>query len=613
LKNFHQASSSLPEAASGAPPSPFPEADAYAFGPFRLYPEERLLRRGNRRLPLPPKAFETLLLLIRNPGHLMLKEDLMKALWPDTFVEEVNLANKISLLRKVMEDTGPTPVWIETVPKLGYRFLTPVTHLWKSSASPGASVPPIQASQDVPIRFIALPFTIRKADEAIAFLGHSLPEAISCSLAGLRALIVRSSRLADRLAETDQDPRRIAQEAEVDMLLAGSILSDGDTLRVTTELIQAPTGTLVGSYVCHAQRDRIFEIQDNVVRRILDFLAPQLTDHESRALSHDVPTSARAYEFYLRGAHIERQRSFENMSLARDLYRQSLEEDPDYAPAWARLGRCYHFLEKFDPEGSSPGERTEWAFRRAFALNPELPLAHNCYTQIEADSGHAERAMVRLLGQSKKTPNDPELFSGLVQATRYCGLLEESLRAHQRARTLDPRAVTSVAHTYFLLGDYRRTLEWYPPGGRFYLDTAVLAAMGREAEAHELLAERASLTPLIQSLRCVLAGDLAGNITVVRSALVSERVQEPEVKFYLARHLARGGAEQEALDLLCQLTTEGFVCSTAMKDDPWLKGLARLPGFDDVMRAACQYEVRARLAFQAADGDRILSTTANTE
>lgn len=256
---------------------------------------------------------------------------------------------------------------------------------------------------------------------------------------------------------------------------------------------------------------------------------------------------------------------------------------------------------------------TEWAFRRAFALNPELPMAHNFYTQIEADSGHAERAMVRLLGQSKKTPNDPELFSGLVQATRYCGLLEESLRAHHRAHSLDPRGVTSVAHTYFLVRDYRRTLEWYPPGGRFYLDAAVLAAMGREGEASELLAQRASLTPLVQSLRCVLAGDLNGNIAVIRSALASERLQEPEVKFYLARHLARGGAEQEALDLLRQLATEGFVCSTAMRDDPWLKGLARLPDFDSVMRAVCECELRARLAFQAADGNRILSTAANTE
>jgi len=109
----------------------------------------------------------------------------------------------------------------------------------------------------------------------------------------------------------------------------------------------------------------------------------------------------------------------------------------------------------------------------------------------------------------------------------------------------------------------------------------------------------------------VLAGDLAGTVAAVRSALVSQRVQEPEIKFYLARHLARGGAEQEALDLLRQLTTEGFVCSTAMKHDPWLKGLGCLPDFDGVMDSVCRCEVKARLAFQAADGERILSMAGN--
>ena len=152
------------------------------------------------------------------------------------------------------------------------------------------------------------------------------------------------------------------------------------------------------------------------------------------------------------------------------------------------------------PEGGvatrrSQPELTQWAFRRAFALNPDLPIAHNHYTQIEADSGHAQAAMVRLLGQAEKHPNDPELFSGLVQATRFCGLLEESLKAHRRARRLDSKAVTSVAHTFFLLGDYQRTLEWYPPGSRFYLDVAALAAAGRETEAAELLAQRSFGAP----------------------------------------------------------------------------------------------------------------------
>src|SRR4051812_8639095 len=117
----HRVSPGFSGAVAAAPepnPSAVPEPQAYAFGPFRIVPGERALRRGERTLALPPKAFETLLLLVRNTGHLMRKDDLMRSLWPDTFVEEVNLASKISLLRKVLGDSGPGWTYIQTVAKL---------------------------------------------------------------------------------------------------------------------------------------------------------------------------------------------------------------------------------------------------------------------------------------------------------------------------------------------------------------------------------------------------------------------------------------------------------------------------------------------------------------
>ena len=588
------------------------EPQAYAFGPFRLVPGERILRRGDQVLPLPPKAFETLLLLVRNPGHLMRKEDLMTALWPDSFVEEVSLASKISLLRKVLEGAGAGGPYIQTVPKLGYRFLPAVTRTWASSPAAGT---PIQAAEEAPaervIRFIALPFPIVNGDERMAFLGHSLPEAISASLASLRSLTVRSSLLAARLAEGQPDPRHIAQEADVDMLLAGTILCDGDELRVSAELIHAPSGTLVGSYVCQTRRDNAIEVQNSLVRGIVELLMLRLTERERRVLAHNVPTSARAYEFYLRANHVQRQRTFENVSMARDLYRECLDEDPDYAPAWARLGRCYRFLGKFGQEGPDSLELAKWAFHRAFALSPDLPIAHNLYTQIEADSGHAQEAMVRLLGQAERHPHDPELFGGLVQACRYCGLLDESIRAHHHARRLDSRIVTSVAHTFFLLGDYQRTLEWYPPGALFYLDLAVLAVSGREAEAAELLGRRSSpggpFPPMLESLRFFLQGDHARSLEIVRQALAARPAWDPEVTFYLTRQLARDGARADALRTMRELVTEGFFCSTALRCDPWLRPLSRLPDFKDVLEVILRREAEARAAFEAAGGHEVLA------
>ena len=613
MKSQRMSPGSPTQAAAAPGPEDRPgagEPQAYAFGPFRLVPAERILRRGGEVLPLPPKAFETLLLLVRNAGHLMRKDALMTALWPDSFVEEVSLASKVSLLRKALAH-GAGGSYIQTVPKVGYRFVAPVTRIWASAAaavSPGAGV---EAPAERTVRFIALPFAILNGDERIAFLGHSLPEAISAALAGLRALTVRSSLLAARLAEGQPDPRQIAREADVDMLLAGTILAEGEQLRITAEITHAPTGTLVGSYSCRTDRGNLIEVQDSLVRGIVDLLMLRLTEREQRVLAHNVPTSARAFEFYLRANHVQFQRTYQNVAMARDLYRECLDEDPDYAPAWARLGRCYRFLEKFGQEGPPSLELAKWAFHRAFALSPDLPIAHNLYTQFEADSGHAQEAMVRLLGQADKHPNDPELFSGLVQACRYCGLLDASLRAHRHARRLDSRIVTSVAHTFFLLGDFEQTLEWYPPGSRFYLDLVVLAETGREAEALDLLNHRSSpggqFPAMIDSLRFFLQGDIARSLGIVRTALAVEPTSDPECTFYLIRQLARDGAEADALKAIRDLAEGGFFCSNALRHDPWLRPLSQLRNFPEVLDAVVKREEQARAAFDAAGGNRALA------
>ena len=244
---------------------------------------------------------------------------------------------------------------------------------------------------------------------------------------------------------------------------------------------------MIASYACQTGRNNIFEIQDTLVRRIVEVLMLRLSERERRTLNRDVPGSARAYEFYLRANQLQRERTMENMVLARDLYRECVEEDPNYAAAWARQGHCYRFLEKFGEGGHQNLELAQWSFKRAFALNPDLSIAHNLYTQIEADLGSAQAAMARLLSRAEAHPNDPELLAGLVQSCRFCGLLEESVAAHQRTQRLDSRAVTSVAHTFFLVGEYERALDSYGATAGYYLDAAILALTGREGEAGELL------------------------------------------------------------------------------------------------------------------------------
>ena len=132
----------------------------------------------------------------------------------------------------------------------------------------------------------------------------------------------------------------------------------------------------------------------------------------------------------------------------------------------------------------------EQALRRALELNPRLTVAHKYYANLEADSGNARGAMVRLLEEASRHGNDPELFAGLVHACRYCGLFDQAIAAHREARRLDPNIPTSIEQTVLMTGDIDRLLEMRPTadGGDEVIRAIGLALAGRLDEARHRLA-----------------------------------------------------------------------------------------------------------------------------
>ena len=189
-------------------------------------------------------------------------------------------------------------------------------------------------------RLIVLPFRVLRADPEIDFLAFSLSDALTTSLSGLDSLVVRSSLTAAALRRrTPSISRRSPSKADVDAVLTGTLLRAGDQLRVTTQLAEVPGGTVRWSQTTQVRLGDIFQLQDALTSRIVESLAVPLSARDERALKRDVPASAKAYEFYLRANQIAYESR--NWTVARDLYRQCLEEDPAYAPAWARLARIY--------------------------------------------------------------------------------------------------------------------------------------------------------------------------------------------------------------------------------------------------------------------------------
>jgi serine/threonine protein kinase len=454
-------------------------------------------------------------------------------------------------------------------------------------------------------RLIVLPFRILRPDPETDFLAFSLPDAITNSLAGLESLVVRSSMVASRFVDQAADLKAIAAEAEVDIVLAGTLLRAGDQLRVSTQLTEAPSGTLVWSHTSQSHLHDIFQLQDDVVRRIIESVSPSLTVREQRILKHDVPSTAKAYEFFLRANQLGQRP--EHFIVARDLYLRCLEEDSHYAPAWARLGRCYRVIGKY---GENPEENlrlAEAAFRRALELNPELALAHNLYTQLEAERGHAVEAMKRLLGRAHANQNDPELFAGLVHACRYCGLVDACFAAHRQARRLDPNIVTTVGNAHLMMGNFQAALE---TDASDYTRALSLAFMGQEHEALRCIEELDSkgLPAISRLLLLTLGTSLQGRRqeSVEATNQVISLFTDPEGLYYMARQLSYLGETAGALATLKRVVDGGYFCVPVFARDPWLDPLRTHTEFVSILRHAGTRHQEARTVFMEAGGERLL-------
>jgi serine/threonine-protein kinase len=459
-------------------------------------------------------------------------------------------------------------------------------------------------------RLVVLPFRVLRPDPSIDFLAFSLADAVSSALSGLPSLVVRSTAAAASFASGAPDVTALARALDVDVVLLGTLLSSGGQVRVTAQLVQAPSGTLVRAITAQSTSDEIFQLQDGLAQSIVESLSLSLTPREERRIHGDAPANAEAYEWYLRANEIQLDST--QWVAARDLYLRCLERDPRFAPAWARLGRCYRLLAKFgDPGGAQESlAKAEQAVTRALGINPDLSMAHNVYAQIEVEAGRAREAMVRLLERVRNAGTEPELFAGLVHACRYCGLVDASIAAYERARRLDPRVVTSVPQTFLQKGDFERAIatdQGDPPVAK----ALALTISGRRDEGIPLL--RTALAQNLQpKLHAVLASMLAflerDHEQVIRRihSMVDSGFGDPEAFYYWAGALAQAGDQDGALGLLERCLNGGYFPAAALATDPSLDPLRGLSDFRFLVRRAEELHHEALESFRAADGPRLL-------
>jgi TolB-like protein len=326
-----------------------------------------LLTLDGRTLPLTPKAFDTLLYLVRHADAVLEKGMLMNAIWPDTTVEENNLNQSISALRRALGGDRNDHRYIVTVPGRGYQFV----------ASVQKHNPPQTVSAESIKSLAVLPFQPLMPTERDASLELGMADTLITRLSCIRGLIMRPLNAVRKYADFNQDAQLAGRELGVDSVLEGSLQHSGNKVRVTVRLLNVSNGASLWAGTFDEEMTDIFALQDAISERVVQALALELSTDDRKRLTKRFTENIKAYRLYLNGRYYWWKSSPEEYSKSRDYFHRAVEEDPSYALGYCGLNSFYGFGAAWGllpPDEGWP--KAEWAITKALSLDDNLAEAH---------------------------------------------------------------------------------------------------------------------------------------------------------------------------------------------------------------------------------------------
>jgi TolB-like protein/Tfp pilus assembly protein PilF len=428
------------------------QGDIYRFGCFCLNAEERVLLREGQLVPLPAKTLSTLLVLVRNKGHLVEKDVLMNEVWPDEFVEEGNLAQHVFMLRKALGETDGSVSYIETVPRRGYRFVG------KLKDSEDDKNHAVKASVAI------LPFANVSDDPSMEYLSDGITENIITRLSRLPQLKVMAPSSVFRYKRVTVDPQEVGNTLGVGAVMMGRVQQLGEHLTISAELVDAQDGSLIWGDRYHRRYDDIFLVQEELASEISERLRLKLNKEQKESLVRRFTDDTEAYEFYLKGRYAWSKRSDPDLRRAADYFRQAIIKDPSYALAYTGLADSLVLLGLF---GAEPPRKVmaeaKTAASKAIRLDEDLGEAYASLAQIKVfydwDWDGAESDFHTALRLSPAYPTAHQWYGEYLVAM---GRTEEGLLELRRARDLDPLSViinTDLGLNFYWARQYDLAIE----------------------------------------------------------------------------------------------------------------------------------------------------------
>jgi DNA-binding winged helix-turn-helix (wHTH) protein/Flp pilus assembly protein TadD len=553
----------------------------FEFGPFRLDARRRLVWRQEGLLEVPPRAVELLAALVEEAGEVVPKEELLRRVWPDTFVEEANLSVNVSILRKALGDQPDGRPWIQTVSRRGYRFL-------------GSA----RALSEAPRSLAVLPFASLGPEEADRALGLGMADALITRLAATGRVAVRPTGTVRRFAGADVDPVEAGRQLGVDAVLDGRLQRSQTRLRLTLQLVPVRGGAPLWAEQFDEELTHLFAVEDRVAERVATALVAELSAEERQRLGRRPTESLEAYQAYCRGRFFWGRFSRPWVEKAMQCFHEATVHDPRYALPYAGLADA--FLVAGFAAALAP--REAWALaeessRRALALDDGLPEPHVSAGFLRLlqdwDWEGAERELRRAVDLAPSS-TAPYQWLGLLLDLR--GRRDEAALVLRRAEELDPLSmvVSALAGLHHAFGgdhegelaNARRTLELDPHQflGHWAVGGA-LQNLGRHAEAveeHRLARDLAEGTGFMAP---VLARSLAlaGRVDEARSLLGGGGAAEASPYQAATVHLALGEGER-ALELLASAADRRDPWIVLLAVDPMMRPLHGHAGYVDLVR-----------------------------
>ena len=565
---------------------------AYRFGEFTLDLEGHRLLNTDREIPLQPKAFETLCCLIERHGRLVTKRELHDRVWGDVAVTDGALGRCIVEVRKALGDGVAEPRFLQTVPRLGYRFIGLVEAIDSLSGAPGVT------TADARVRaLVVLPFVNLSRDPEQEHFVDGFTDLLIAELGRIAELNVISRTSAMCYRATTKSLPEIARDLGVDVAVEGSILRDGDRVRITVQLIDARSDTHLWAESYERDLHDILRLQREVARDVAGAIRVALTPSDWKRLDAIRPVDPDAHEAYLKACYFWHKRTADDIARSVEYYHRAIERDPLCARAYAGLAQASGVAGFY---GYAPPSQAFAQMRAnattALALEPSLAEAHACLAAVllfyEWDWQAAADRFRRALDENASHPVAHEWYGWCLL---ILGRTEEALEEVRRARELDPlsvRAHVAVGMSLYFARQHERAIEYlnlareldprFPDVhcglGLNYLEMALCDKA--LAEFHEAVALSGRSAEQMASLgfACGRAGRTRDAYAVLADLEARAAQRYVPAVYFAAIHAGLGDTEN-ACAWLERAFAERSSWLVFLRVEPWWDSLRTHPGF----------------------------------